>query len=309
MAAGKPYESDGERIKAVYAYWQQEQKAAGNPHRQEDFAREIGLSPQRFSILANGHDFMRDDGYASMARVTGMRMEYLKNEDDFMFDADLYAFEQAADAKWFSGHIELLKSICCTVTPMLYLKINGFAALQTYWQDIKPTLTSECSKKQFAPDSISLGEWNGESLEQLGFAHARYSTCELQDAADWNGYNSAKGAFWHDGLRVRSVVNNDQYCQISPNRYARTDMDSNNAWQLYYVLRYRVEYENISPRYEYEEKSTHYYSSNQLISMFEDMDTHILAVMHSNAHSRYIPDYDDEFTDADAGYFDWNSAE
>lgn len=293
MADEQKYIDEGNRIKEAIT--------RDGRYTQEELAALIPCSYVTLSRYVNGHRLMPDDTYRRVADILDVRIEYLRNEDDFMHDEDIDKFIEHKYKKSFDGHIKLLESIGCAVTPMLYLKISSLAALKEYWPAIKPTLTSESLCSRYRDAAIMLGDWDGNALDDLGFE--RHAS-PYRDTY-WDGYEYADDYFFSDGLRVRRTIDD------LPIRLPLLQPNENIPlrYNLYYVLRYRIDYIKTNALGGVVESSKHFYDVDQLGRMFDDMDDHIRAVMHSHAHSHYYPDYDDNCAAMDRDEFYWDESE
>lgn len=301
------YEREGARLKEALKYMRDHVDAH---YSQRTLAADLHYTEQTISHYASGKHRMSDDDYQRLADLWGMRVEYLRGDDDFMFDDDLLSFVTSRNAEWFKAHLELLRHTGCNVTPMLYLKIYDIAALTTYWDEIKPTLCDEEKERRYKDNFCSLGAWDGTRLQDLGFVrHGKYNQFS-RDTSAFDDYIGASEMFWSEGLRVRNVIDGCASRRVSDAHYVR-DVNFNFKEGLYYVIRYCVKYnsENTSYNYSmYEGSSSHFYSIDQMILMFEDMDAHILAVLHSSAHDNFRPNYDDDDAAMDRDDFDWNES-
>lgn len=162
------YEREGARLKEALKYRRDHIDAH---YSQKTLAADLNYSEQTISNYASGKRIMSDDDYQRVADLWGMRVEYLKGEDDFMTVDEMYKAAEVERTEYTNAHLKYLEVLGYSVKEQLYLSCSHFTVLEEMWPQIKPTLTDEALNLpyRYGPDGYwTLANWDdGKSTHRL----------------------------------------------------------------------------------------------------------------------------------------------
>lgn len=189
----------------------------------------------RVSEVFNGKHALDDNQYKELADEWNVRVEYLKCEDDFRTEDDMYAAAKAERTESIELHLRYLKLLGYDAKPHLVFHCFNFDEFRQLWPCIKPTLADNAiNKPNEYNEYVSLDEWDGKT--ELPYSAFNYLVVnQTIDGSPTNDFvDSNLGSFLHycytldyvieqDGAPISSMSLNDLESMFSTmDEYART---------------------------------------------------------------------------------------
>lgn len=177
------YEAQSKRLRDERA--QQKKLYPDNPERWKN--AKIGeifpYSENYVSKFFSGKLLLDDEQYQKLADYWGVRVEYLKCEDDARTDADLSAFIKNYDSENFRRAQDFLESLGIQLAPWACVRVN-MPVLAAFWDDdIKQYITNNTKviddlvnwynratklhHWELFPVSLFFKEWIAPSLDKI----------------------------------------------------------------------------------------------------------------------------------------------
>lgn len=189
------------RLMQEYERQETEHKKRGERYTQKAIANACNISPNAFNNYLHGRRGKKRDIdpqiLQSIARVLGVRYEYLVGIDDFRTVADLDARRANQLTAWAS----FLESLGYAVTTQTLLYVDCLDTLKYLWDRIQPTLTADARNIRFSDGFKSLGEWDGTTITDL---------CDPVDytepLAQWGNCSQLLTLFTVLGVPVRCCI-------------------------------------------------------------------------------------------------------
>lgn len=164
------YEREGARLKEALKYMRDHVDAH---YSQRTLAADLHYTEQTISHYASGKHRMSDDDYQRLADLWGMRVEYLRGDDDFMTVDEMYKAAEVERTEYTNAHLKYLEVLGYSVKEQLTLDCYGVDEFEEMWPQIKLTLTDEAlnTPYRYGPDGYrTLAGWDGKKYHIDAFA-------------------------------------------------------------------------------------------------------------------------------------------
>lgn len=116
----------GERLNNEYHYQKQIRKEKKEKYTQKEVADTLGLADVRsVSEKFNGHTSLSDTQFKKLAAAWGVRVEYLRGDDNYRTDSDVPVFDNEKDYDSFHTYKKYFKSIGFTFAPRMLLSVKN----------------------------------------------------------------------------------------------------------------------------------------------------------------------------------------
>lgn len=166
------YDKETERLRLEYDYQKNNRRADGYRYSYNDLLDVLCYAnTTRISEVFNGKHRLDDNQYKRLAAEWGVRVEYLKCEDDFRTEDDMYAAAKVERTESIELHLRYLKLLGYDAQPHLAFHCHNFEEFRLLWPDLKQTIANHpINEPNEHNEYVSLDNWDGIST----LPHAAY---------------------------------------------------------------------------------------------------------------------------------------
>lgn len=141
----------------------------GGVYKRSELAHELGISGKNATSAAPITNYFGPSStkpfpyYVELARLWGVRQEYLECKDDFRTETDILTAGGVANPEYIKAHFRILEFAGCTLVPHLKLHALSYKALSKNWEAIRETFTDEALSTVIDTNGTTFAEWDGTS--------------------------------------------------------------------------------------------------------------------------------------------------